>query len=289
MEQLTERLKEYARAQGADLIGIAPIERFEGVSPHMHPASILPEARAVIMLTREIPRGRFRGIEEGTTWWSVDDVLSPRISYDVCRFLEGERWEGVPIYPLALERWPEGVAVAPDRPAPNVTPSFHYAAVAAGLGEIGYCGAFLTPQFGHRQQLGMVITDAELSADPLFEGKVCEGLDCAACVRGCPLGAISAEETEEVSIAGKTATVARINFTACKKCPNGAFPSRSEVSGEPNRLSAACMRACMVRLEEMGTLTKKYHQPFRRREPWTLDILEAPPVEKTYALRVLTP
>jgi epoxyqueuosine reductase len=289
MEDLTASLKQHAKRLGADLVGIASIERFEGVPAQMHPLSILPEARAVIMLARGIPRGRLRGIEEGTTWWQVDDVLNPRISYDVCRFLEGERWEGVPIYPLALERWPEGVAVSPDRPAPNVTPSFKYAAVASGLGEIGYCNVFLTPEFGHRQQLGMVITDADLQADPLFDGQVCEQLDCAACIRGCPLGAISADETQEISIAGSRITIAKINYTACGKCPNGAFPNRSDQRGEPNRLSAACMRACMVHLEETGRLEKKYHQPFRRREPWALGVLDAPAAERTYALRVLTP
>jgi len=289
VEDLTASLKEHAKEKGADLIGITPIERFDGVPPRMHPASILPEARSVIMLAREIPRGALRGIEEGTTWWAASDVLNPRISYEVCRFLEGERWEGVPIYPLALERWPEGVAVGPGKPAPNVTPSFRYAAVAAGLGEIGYCRVFLTPEFGHRQQLGMVISDAELRPDPLSEDRVCEGLDCAACIRGCPLGAISAEETEEVSIAGREATVGKINFSACRKCPNGAFPNKSDQTGEPNRVSAACMRACLVQLEETGKLGKKYHQPFRRREPWTLGVLDAPANERTYALRVLTP
>jgi epoxyqueuosine reductase len=289
MENLTDRLKEHARRQGADLVGIASIDRFEEVAPHEHPASILPEAKSVIVLAREIPRGALRGIEEGTTWWAATDVLAPRISYEVCRFLEGERWEGVPIYPLSLARWPEGVAVAPDKPAPNVTPSFTYGAVAAGLGEIGYCRVFLTPEFGHRQQLGMVITDAELRPDPLSEDRVCEGLDCAACIGGCPLGAISAEETEGVSVAGREATVGKINFTACRKCPNGAFANRSDQRGQPNRISAACMRACMVHLEETGRLEKKYHQPFRRREPWALDLLDAPADERTYALRVLTP
>jgi ferredoxin len=289
MQELTERLKTHAKEKGADLVGIAAMDRFDGVSPQAHPASILPEAKAVIMLAREIPRGRLRGIEEGTTWWAVDGVLDPRISYEVCRFLEGERWEGVPIYPLALERWPEGIAVAPGRPAPNVTPSFTYGAVAAGLGEVGYGNVFLTPEFGHRQQLGMVITDAELVPDLLAETSVCEGLNCAACVRGCPLGAISAEETEDVVIAGRAAAVGKINFTACRKCPNGAFAERSDQKGQPNRISAACMRACMVRLEETGRLLKTYHQRFRRREPWALDILDAPAAERTYSLRVLTP
>ncbi len=50
-------------------------------------------------------------------------------------------------------------------------------------------------------------------------------------------------------------------------------------SAEGNRLyhytaavcGAACMRACMVHLEEQGKLTDKFHTPFRIRKPWKLN------------------
>jgi len=32
-----------------------------------------------------------------------------------------------------------------------------------------------------------------------------------------------------------------------------------------------CMRACMVGLEARGVLENRFHQPFRRRKPWTVD------------------
>ena len=83
-----------------------------------------------------------------------------------------------------------------------------YAAAAAGLGEIGYHGMFMTREFGIRQALGLLVTDMEIepsrSASP---ADICD--DCMACVKECPLGAISAEETAAVEAARAAATLAR--------------------------------------------------------------------------------
>ena len=271
MKLSSQDVKSFARKIGVDLVGIAPIERFEGVPPWMHPASVFPEGMSVIMMARQITRGSLRGIEEGTHWVKPSLGLNARIPYDLGRFLEDHGWEAVPVYQLAPERWPEGIPVSPDRPAPNVTPSFEYAAVAAGLGEMGYCKIFLTPEFGPRQQLGMLVTDVPLEPDPLFEGKICDSSECLECVRACPLNVISEKEVEEIVVAGKKTTYAKIDFRACRKCPNGAFPNRSDPErGEPNRLAASCVRACIAHLEETGKLKKKFHQPFRKRKPWSL-------------------
>jgi hypothetical protein len=34
----------------------------------------------------------------------------------------------------------------------------------------------------------------------------------------------------------------------------------------------ACQVECYVHLEEKGVLTKKFKEPFRKREPWKFDI-----------------
>ena len=277
---MTREIKEKAKEFGADLVGIANIERFKGVPAQHHPASIFPEAKSVIVLAREINRGAWRGIEEGTYWMSIGPVLDPRISYELCRYLENKGWEGIPIYPIALERWPEGVSVSPDKPAPNIILSFEYAAVAAGLGEIGLAKVFLTPEFGPRQALGIVITDASFEPDPIFEGKICEGETCMECVKACPLKAINPKQKKEIIIAGRKFICAELNFRMCRKCPNGVFPDRSEPKkGEPNRLAASCIRACIAHLEEKNRLKKKYRSLFRKREPWFLDVFESP-IEK---------
>ena len=161
----------------------------------------------------------------------------------------------MPVSPLAPERWPDGVPVAEGKVPPNVSPSLENAAVSAGLGEIGLCGVFLTPQFGPRQSLAMLITDAPLEPGPAHAGTICDGASCAACAAACPLGAIDV----------KTATVSR---RACRLCPNGVFADETSKQAVPNFLTAACVRACIAHLEEAGKLTKRYNSPFRKRKPW---------------------
>ncbi|RKY01623.1 (4Fe-4S)-binding protein, partial [Candidatus Poribacteria bacterium] len=71
MRELTaDMVKEFARSKGADLVGIASIDRFEGAPPQMDPKQIFPRARSVIVIAVRIPRGCYRGIHEGTFWAS---------------------------------------------------------------------------------------------------------------------------------------------------------------------------------------------------------------------------
>jgi epoxyqueuosine reductase QueG len=274
----TKKVKEVARAAGADLVGIAPIERFKDQPEHNHPSAIFPAGKAVIVIGKRIPRGALRGIEEGTNWHSftlfgynnLDDAWVTETCYNVCMFLEDNGWEGVPIFPHPHEVWPQGIAVAPDRPAPNVIPNFDFAAVAAGLGEIGYGGFFLTPQFGPRQRLGLIITDAPLEGDELYQENLCG--DCRQCAIVCPLGAISEEETEELVCENKKMIVGKRREDICRKCQNGAFANRYHERGNTERRAALCARTCIVALERAGKLENVFANPFRKRSLWAVNI-----------------
>ena len=46
---LTELVQQEARSLGADLVGVAPAERFQGAPLRMSPQGLLPEARSVIV------------------------------------------------------------------------------------------------------------------------------------------------------------------------------------------------------------------------------------------------
>lgn len=269
-----EMLRQWADELGLDLIGVAPISRYENVAPQWNPLSILPTAKSVIAFAREIPRGQFLGIEEGTFWISIARQTHPWYAYDLCRRFEDQGILAVPCSPLAPQRWPDGVVFGGAKVAPNVTPSLEYAATCAGLGEVGYNGLFLTPEFGVRQQLGMLFTEYELPADEPFAGGLCDREECAVCVRECPLGAMGASKTVDYG-AGEI-RVADIDYKKCRYCKNGAFPDTSYHLAPPNRIAAACARACIACLERRG-LTRsasRYKKPFRTREPWGVGLYE---------------
>jgi len=229
-----QKVKEFARSRGADLVGIGNIERWEGAPEQMHPANIFPDARSVIVIGSRIPRGCYRGIEEGTHFPSypiygykrLNAQFRPLITYETALFIEETSgFEAVPVPPHPPESQPWREPVADGRAAPDVYPHFRYAAVLAGLGEIGYSKVFLSPQFGPRQRLGMILTDAKLDPDPLFDGQICDG--CKQCIADCPAGALMPEKEIHVNLGGKETVHADIH---CGRCHLGHWGATNENS-----------------------------------------------------------
>ncbi|MDA3927070.1 MAG: 4Fe-4S binding protein [Kiritimatiellae bacterium] len=280
----TEQLKNKARACGADLVGIAPVDRFSHLPAEQNPASIFPECKSVIVLARRICRGSLRGVEEGTNFastyqcfgytWVEDNFLS-QSSYDLSLWVEDQGFEAVPLFGYNESGMPKGVSVAPDKPAPNVIIDPRIAVMAAGLGEVGLGGFIITPEYGTRQRFSFILTDAELDGDDVRQKSLCT--DCGACAAACPFGAIHLDKNRTLEVEGAIMQVAEIDIALCRDCPNGAFLASGR-GNEPDRIAAACGRECMVRLEESGKLDNKFENTFRKREPWQLDAFKRPMV-----------
>ena len=271
---LSSALRPRARELGADLLGVAPIDRFDELPPDRRPRSIFPEARSVLVIGKRVTRGALRGVEEGTQFqlyhlygrdWLNNRVLATA-TLRIAQVLEDNGWEAVPLPNLPPEVPPLGMAVRPGQPAPNVMLDFDDAAVRAGVGEIGYCGLLLTPQYGPRQRLQIILTDAALEPNPLLTEPVCDR--CRDHASFCPLGAISPAGETILSICGKEMPVAAIDYAKCATCDNGAGPNPYHSSGRPDRMAALCTRSCIQYLEANGRVTNTFHQPFRKREPW---------------------
>ncbi len=277
-KDLTASVKLKACEQGADLVGVAAIERFEGIDPQHHPASIFPEVRSVVVIGKRIARGAVRGVEEGTQLglyptyacnWVPHRFLAAT-TVATAEFLEDQGWEAVPLPNLPPQVPPMGVAVRPDAPAPNVMVDFTDAAVRAGLGEIGLAGELMTPRFGHLQRLQIILTDAPLESDPLIQPKsVCDR--CGRCAAVCPLGAIDSKTLKDVTICGLSMPVAVVDHDRCRRCANGVWPDDAHSSGLPDKLAALCMRTCLQHMDETGRLAVRFHQPFRGRPAWVID------------------
>jgi len=313
-------VKEYGRCAGADLVGIASMDRFEGAPKQMDPRHIFPDAKAMVVFGFRILRGALRGVEEGTFFIAysgmgyagINHVLQPMVLWEVCRSIEDQGYEAVPMpndWPWPgtdiLGNDPSIVGpprpgfsrpVSPEKPAPDVVVHLRIAAFCAGLGEIGYGKLLLTPEYGPRQRLAALLTDAPLEADPLFEGELCDR--CLLCVRDCSGKAISSTETVKVRVAGRELEWALIDYDKCSRAFCGGSPETNPFMVGPEdeagfnqqvwaaqkyklpptydygraiEGAAGCMRACMVHLEEQGKLRNRFHEPFRRRKPWRLE------------------
>lgn len=279
MDDFTQKFRAFAKETRADLIGIAPVERFDGVADSHHPCSIFPETQSVIVVGKRITRGTLRGVEEGTQFeiygqygmsWLCDRMLAIT-TISLATWIEDNRWEAVPLQDLPPQVPPSGVAVKEGLPAPNVMVDAKDAAVRAGLGEYGYSGELLTPQYGPRQRVQMILTDAAMTPAPICEAPVCT--QCKQCAATCPLGAISADASGIVEVCGKKMTVGTVDYEICRSCRNGAQPNPHHPAGLPDRLAALCNRSCVHQLEQAGRVGNTFDVAFRQRPAWQKDII----------------
>lgn len=275
----TQLIKDAARNFGADLVGIASTDALRYLPAEENPLSIFPQAKAVIVIGRKVLRGALRGVEEGTEFENAfphfgfmthEDNFLTKTTYDLSIWMEAQGFEAVPLFAYDCVGQSVGVPVAPDKPAPNVMLKYRTMAQAAGLGETGLHGLFLTPEFGLRQRFAMLVTDADIEADAPFSPYLCD--DCGACVAACPLGALNADEAEMAGFAGCERDVAARDNAKCLLCKNGAVQTNEGRFNTVERMAAACSRACIAVLELRGATGETFTHAFRQSDPWARDL-----------------
>lgn len=109
-------------------------------------------------------------------------------------------------------------AVRDENVEPDLQFHFRLAAVACGLGEIGWSKMLLTPEFGPLQRVAFIFTDAELEPDEMYNGEpLCK--KCMRCVTQCPGNCIPSikekDKTITVNLAGKICEWADIDMWRC--------------------------------------------------------------------------
>ena len=319
-QELTSAMvKEQAKALGADLCGIASMDRFEGAPPHADPRLIFPKAKSCIVLAFRIPRGYFRGIEEGTFFASyttmgygnINQIVSPLTLRYLSCYIEDFGWEAAPVPNMyvgsavnfATQSYDRerSVPVREGLPNPDIMPDFRICAFAAGLGQFGYSKVFLTPEFGPFQRFVVLLTDAPLEPDPIYEGKLCD--KCMRCAKACTGNAISMTETESITVAGHKIEWGKLDVIKCsnaymggtkeynpflpkhvdldkvyesyhgQKSGQGNWTGYGSVFGHNPAIEGArgCMRECYAHLEERGVLKREFHNKFRDgTKPWMI-------------------
>ena len=297
MPSLTDRVRRVARENGADLVGFAPVSRFENAPPQFHPRTIYPPTRTVIAVAVRQPRGALKAVEEGTYWqayncdsyWFLNEIVAPTLLRAVVLFLEEHGHTSVPVHnpfhPHTGRQVRDGQPFGPDGMI-----SLRAIGVAAGLGELGHSKVLLTPQFGPRQRVFAVFTDAELEPTPLVTDPICDG--CQSCVRECEACAIGTSRDVTLTIDGHTFAHAPFDAGACGRVHRGddkrfsPFWNGSEKEGEEPSYSRflthrfrhlsicvgrGCIRACLDHLEKTGRIQAQFKAPLIERPRWKLN------------------
>lgn len=299
-KELTEQVRQVALDAGAGLVGFAPVSRFEHAPPDMHPHTIFTQAKTAIAIAVPQPRGALKAVEEGCYWqayncdayWYLNEVEAPRILRKIVMFLEEYGYTSVPVHnPFHAH---SGRQIREDQPrGPDGIVSLRVLGVAAGLGELGVSKIFLSPEFGPRQRVFGVFTDAELEPTPLFKGKVCD--ECMLCVKHCEANAIGKERIHKIRIEDQEYSHAELNCRACGEVHRGDDPrfspfwNGSEKEGESpsyNKfcndrfrhlaicVGRGCVRSCLDHLEKTGRIQKTFKTPLIEGKRWKLN--EAP-------------
>lgn len=212
----SELIKEKARLFGADLCGIASIQRFEGTHPQRDPKSILPNATCVIGFGFRVPNGLYYTMDKGTQYNNyvnlgvkyIDEEFAEifllkmagvieNAGFDACvqrnisnLKIKGDKTQNPELLDTYELQFAE--AVASGKPVPDVIMDFPQAAQACGLGCVSAKGSIITREFGPFARFVFLVTDAPLDPDPAFEGNLCD--QCGACADACPGHAVSMEE-----------------------------------------------------------------------------------------------
>jgi len=187
----TKETKEFARSIGADLVGLAPVERFENAPKGFHPRDLLPSAESLIVIGKAIPLGVLRENSKGVITRVYETLfhLLDSFAYEISSFIEKRGGQAMPVPADAPYMYWNA-----DEQEGRADLSHRHAAVLAGLGSLGRSGMLLTPEFGNRLNLASVLTNVSLEGDPLVRNDLCIP-DCDRCMKACPANAIRRDGT----------------------------------------------------------------------------------------------
>ena len=307
---MRDKIIEIAKANGADIVGFAPADRFDKDDAIF---KIMPETKTVIGLAFRVLRGIYRGIEEGTTYYqyttmaveNMEETIMPMAQLKVAMMMEQEGYIALP------QRRHQQIMAETDGMNPEVAYDAIYrgrtaevqmdflnAAIKCGLGEKGFHQTLLTDEFGPMVRYCFILTDAVLEASEIVKPHLCD--HCGKCVKGCPGKAIREDGSVDewqcaVYYNGANGTKnpfmppeafygmdnrleiiageAKVTSETAKKILDRIyFYPPAQHAYQCSICGRSCDMECYVHLEEKGVLTKKFKTPFRKREPWHFEV-----------------
>ena len=246
MDSLTQKVANTLLDWGADLVGIAPVERFKDAPVGHRPTDFLPECKSVISIGLHL----FQGMAD--VWGEYDQpdkTIAPYLFYGYgLTNLEGSRmvnrmaklmeYKGyktlafMPTWLSSMTKYFDQTIVTGEITAEF---SHRHAAVAAGIADFGLNGLALTPEFGSMQRFNTLLTSAELEPTAMYDGPaLCRPEVCnKKCVRICPAEAFSETKLQSCTIGGNTKRYAEHDNIRCSYGVHGMIKGsggRSDIS-----------------------------------------------------------
>lgn len=182
-------VKELACSLGAELCGVASLDRFADAPEGCHPLDVWPECRSVLSFACRFPAAAL-ACKTPVVYTRIRNSITAKmdaLALDLCIELEKRGVKCVPV--------PTNEAQYDQRTGRSRSiVSQKHAAQAAGLGSIGRHSLLITPELGSMVWLGCVLCGVELEPDAIQEPLCC---DCGKCVEACPVHALDGEQVAQ--------------------------------------------------------------------------------------------
>ncbi|MDP4277428.1 MAG: epoxyqueuosine reductase [Bacteroidota bacterium] len=182
----SREVKDLILSMGADLCGIASVDRFANAPEGFRPTDIYPECKSVIVFAKKLPESIFY-TNSAIPYSFVDDMALHevlRLSFDITVKLEQSQITALPVPSEPYDYWDTETMTG------KGLLSLKQAGYLAGLGVIGRNKLLCHPVLGNLIKLGAILSNTEFEADPIINGHLCSD-NCRLCMNNCPSGAIT--------------------------------------------------------------------------------------------------
>lgn len=237
MADLKSEVVKFLRDHGAFKVRVAnTLVGFEKAIRGCHPLDVMRHGNSVIVFAVYVGLDYYRTVKiEGKT--KGDDrigyIFRDWLAYELVEFLKAKGFGAL---------FPSGDF---DKERKIGRLSFKLAAHEAGVGVYGKCGLIVTPEYGPRVNIGVVVTDAVLEPDEKLDFNPSQ--TCELCAKVCPVSAIREGSDPPISH----------NRDECVDFVQGL----RDVTNDPKFFCGYCYDRCPVgRTRKRGFLISRYRK-----------------------------
>ncbi len=184
----SKEIKDYAARLGADLCGIASLDRFKDAPKGFHPTDVYKNTKSVISIACRIPETPLY-VDSPSPYTAIEDLILSKVSQlviELSLYIEQKGYHAVMIPSFPYDYWD------PETLTGKGILSLKHLGYKSGLGTIGKNSLLCNVKYGNLIKLGAVITDAELIPDEMVVNALCIE-SCTRCIDICPVGAIGVD------------------------------------------------------------------------------------------------
>lgn len=205
MAGLESKIKDFARSEGIQVVGVAGPDRLDG-PPSLDPTYTLKGARSIVSLVMpmDVPAIYDFLSKKSPVPHNIDQAFCNQklhhISTRVAEFIRSLGYEARAVPSNNTYRR------SPDIFATHPSFAHRLGAIASGVAGQGLSGNVVTKEYGAAVYLGTVVTTAVLQSDPALPPRHIMDTSCAACrvcARSCPAHMFEAEGEEYVLMNGE--------------------------------------------------------------------------------------